>query len=178
MSDFEMASSEGPPPLTAETTIFDLIVAFDAQFRGLRWVDDDESQRPTGASVRRIETHFGIKLPADLVHLARRARHARSFLLEFGPDEHTSSHVIRCNSYWRRRRRTRRLPRNLIILNQGYMDDLFWCLDIAAPTADGADYAVRFWCPDPIQYPGERPTERYPDFRSFLHAHIYWNSVG
>ncbi|MBL8297148.1 MAG: SMI1/KNR4 family protein [Rhodanobacteraceae bacterium] len=132
--------------------------------------------KPTAGSLSRIETHFGIRLPRPLIALARGSRYFGPRFASLGANYESPLHIIRINSHWRRRRRTRRLPRGLVIITTDH-DDNYWCLD-TSQTASGDDaYPLQFWSPQPLIYPSEssRPTERYADFTSFLRADIYWS---
>jgi hypothetical protein len=131
-----------------------------------------EHQRPTDGSVSRVNEHFSIRLPAELVQLAKHSKYYPAYFLSLGPDYQSHCHIIRVNSYWRRRRPKRRIPRNLVVITQGYMDDRFWCLDTSAPTNEG-DYAVQFWCPEPMTWFGE-PVLRYPSFAEYIEGVIKW----
>ncbi|MDR2187117.1 MAG: SMI1/KNR4 family protein [Azonexus sp.] len=127
----------------------------------------------TDASIHHINQHFGITLPSDLVYFAKHSKNFRFMYLGFGPDYPSESHIIRVNSYWRRRRRTRRVPRNLILITPGY-DDYFWGLDMASPNGAGS-YAVQFWCPDEVTWFGE-PILRYPSFAEYIAGVIQWEA--
>jgi hypothetical protein len=132
--------------------------------------------RPTDGSISKINAHFSIQLPLALVQLARHSRNYDAYFLGLGPDYTSLSHIIRVNSYWRRRRPKRQLPRNLIIVTEGYMDDRFWCLDTSTPAVGSGGYPLQFWCPEELVYPSdERPIMRYPDFESFVEGVIKWS---
>lgn len=133
---------------------------------------------PTRAEIARVEQHFGILFPPLLVQLAVLSQHfnARFLCLEAHPKGGNS--IISVNSYWKRRRRTRRLPANLIIVTEGYMDDAFWCLDRTDRAGGCGEFAWQFWCPDRLISPDETqvPVTRYSNFRSFIEADLEWNS--
>lgn len=146
---------------------------FDALDPGL-WCP--HCPKPTAASLSRVEAHFGIALPPLLIALARGSRHFGRRFASLGTDYDSPLHIIRINSHWRRRRRTRRVPRGFVIVTNEH-DDRHWCLDTNEP-ADGDDrYPLQFWTPDPLIYASEshRPRERYPDFTRFLSADIHWH---
>jgi hypothetical protein len=134
-----------------------------------------EHKRPTDGSINKVAAHFGIQFPREFVQLAKHSKNYSAYFLGIGSDYESPGHMIRVNSYWRRRRPKRRVPRNLIIITEGYMDDMFWCFDASAPTVAGGDYAVQFWCPDEITYPSDdRSVQRYPDFGSYMDGVIKW----
>ncbi|WP_257387174.1 SMI1/KNR4 family protein [Tahibacter caeni] len=138
-------------------TTQELMQQFDAQWSG-DWAASET--RATPASIRRISEHFGITLPPLLVALARSSHYFTRYFASLGRDYDDPGHIIRINSHWRRRRRTRRVPRGLLILNHSYDDD-YWCLDAAATCEPGA-YPVYYWAPPPTNHPaGTRLLERY-----------------
>jgi len=102
--------------------------------------------RPTESSLQRIHAHFGISLPRDLVEFATLSRHFGHWFASLGEDYTSPQHIIRINSYWRRRRRTRAIPKNLIIINIGFDDDLD-CLDMASLSPATGEYSIRYWSP-------------------------------
>jgi hypothetical protein len=101
---------------------------------------------PTPQSIDRINQHFGIQLPLQLVESVRSWHHSGTWFASLGPDYASCHHIIRINRYWRRRRRTRRLPNHLIIINLGYDED-FDCLDINSPDAESGGYMIQYWSP-------------------------------
>lgn len=149
-----------------------LIRQFNEQRSG-EWAASESQATP--ASIRRIGEHFGIALPPLLVELARRSHYFTRRFASLGRNYDDPEHIIRINSYWRRRRRMRRVPRGFVILNNDRHDDDYWCLDTAAACGDGA-IPVQFWSPQPRIYASEsqRPVERYADFETFLRADLYW----
>ena len=162
-----MSSDEPDPVLAADVLM--------RQFNDLNLVAFTDHPRPTDGSINRINTHFGIRLPRTLLQLAKHSKNYNAMFLSLGADYTSRSHIIRVNSYWRRRRPKRRIPRHLVIVTHGYTDDLFWCLDVSAPASDGDGYAMQFWCPDELIYPSDdRPVQRYPDFDSYLAGVIKW----
>lgn len=97
---------------------------------------------PTSRSVAAIEAHFRIQLPRSLIVLAREARHFGAYFAGLGEDQASPTHIVRINSNWRRRRRTRRIPPDLVVINLGFDEDLD-CLVLPG----GDDGAVVYWCP-------------------------------
>jgi hypothetical protein len=155
-------ATQVPPPLDP-----DLIAAFERRYPAY-W---EPHPPPTDESIARICAYFGTPLPIQLIQLARATTHFSSLFLSLGPDEDADNHIIAYNHYWRRRRRSRRLPATHIILNNGFMDDDFWCLLKHEAASAGDIAAVQFWSPAPAGYPQETiHGERYDDFPSFLRA--------
>jgi len=109
--------------------------------------------KPTAHSLARISAHFGVSLPPELVQLSRESAHAAGLFLSLGPDDDSPGHIIRTNSYWRRRRRTRKLPERLIIITHGFMDDDFHCLVRAENPLESNAMRVRYWSPAPVGHP-------------------------
>jgi hypothetical protein len=102
--------------------------------------------RATTFSIARINAHFGITLPADLVEFARCSKAFGNWFASIGPDYESPNHIIRINSYWRRRRRTRSMPRNLVAINLGFDDDLD-CLDVSSYDPMSGEYHIQYWSP-------------------------------
>jgi hypothetical protein len=126
---------------------------------------------PTDESLARVSAHFGIALPMELIQLAHATAHFSSLFLSLGPNEDADDHIIPYNRYWRRRRRSRQSPATHIILNNGFMDDDFWCLVRPEDRSTDGTAAVQFWSPAPAGYPREMiHGERYDDFPSFLRS--------
>lgn len=139
---------------------------FDA-VKPLYYVDH---KRPSDSSITRVSEHFGLVLPSDLVQLAKHSKYYAAHFLSIGSDYSSPLHIIRANSYWRRRRPKRRIPKNLVILNIGY-DDNYWCLDLSSQNKNG-EYAIQFWCPEEISWFGAKPVLWYPSFREYVEDHI------
>lgn len=138
----------------SETIQPDLLVQrFDEAFRN-SWKLPPHP-RATESSIRRIEDHFEIRLPQTLIALAKMSESFSALFSSFGPNYGDDSHVIRENSYWKRRRRTRRLPGNLVIIGGNSMDEDFHCLDVSLIEKDGTLDSVRYWSPAPIGYPND-----------------------
>ena len=128
-----------PRHLAPLTPFQELIAAYD-QAVDRSW--DEPHRRPTPFSIKRIEQHFGLRLPPLLIELARASKSFSSIFTSLGADYEAHDHIVRVNSYWRRRRRTRRIPRSYVILTQGH-DNHFWCLD----KHEAGETAMQFWCP-------------------------------
>jgi hypothetical protein len=107
---------------------------------------DQQFPRPTSHSIAKISEHFGMTLPASLREFVVGWRSSGSWFAGFGPDYHSRDHVIRINSYWRRRRKTRRLPRHFVIVNRGFDEDCD-CLDLTTFDPVTGEYAIRYWSP-------------------------------
>ncbi|MDJ0941030.1 MAG: hypothetical protein QNJ00_14815 [Woeseiaceae bacterium] len=103
--------------------------------------------QPTEFSIRKINEHFGIQLPQLWIELACGSKSFSSWFSSIGPDFESHSHIIRINSYYRRRRRTRRIPDHLVIVNLGFDYDCD-CLDIDTLDKATGNYALRYWSPD------------------------------
>jgi hypothetical protein len=129
---------------------------------------------PTTESIAKISAHFDISLPTQLIRLAQATSHFSSIFLSLGPDEDAPNHIIPYNRYWRRRRRTRRLPATHIILSNGFMDEDFWCLvrpanELRSEGSKGDDMVIQYWSPAPIGFPGQMTYgEAYRGFPAFL----------
>lgn len=126
--------------------------------------------RPTRHSIAKINSHFDITLPQSLLEFVRCWRSSGCWLASLGPDYESGSHIIRINSYWRQRRRTRRIPSNLVIINRGFDDDLD-CLDLTQFNPNTGEYAVRYWSP------GIPDGEAYTSFPEYMDSQIrFWKS--
>lgn len=165
-----LSEAAGKPAafLLSQATMHELIAAFDNAFSS--WATTQA--RPSPDSIQRIEAHFSIRLPALLLELAQHSAAFGARFASLGDDFSSPDHIVRINSYWRGRRRTRRLPRNLVVVTHSSHDE-FWCLDTDA----NDEPPVQFWHPDPILYFSEqRPVSRYPRFENFLRQDIYWHN--
>jgi alkanesulfonate monooxygenase SsuD/methylene tetrahydromethanopterin reductase-like flavin-dependent oxidoreductase (luciferase family) len=140
-----------------ECAVADLARRFDALVRRRPL----PPPRPTERSIRTIERHFGISLPPAMIELAARAACYGDWFASLGDDFASPTHIIRVNSYWRRRRRTRALPRDLVAINLGFDADLD-CLVVGAGIGDHAP--VRHWSP------GVTDGRRYAGFREYVEA--------
>jgi hypothetical protein len=156
------SADQTPPPLDAG-----LIAAFERRYPAY-W---EPHPPPTDQSIARISAYFRTPLQIELIQLAHATAHFSSLFLSLGPNEDADDHIIPYNRYWRSRRRSRRLPATHIILNNGFMDDDFWCL-LKHEVVSAADIAaVQFWSPAPAGYPREMiHGERHDDFPSFLRS--------
>jgi hypothetical protein len=143
-------------------SILELVKRFDAGLCDLI----PAPPRPTLSSIARINAHFGITLPADMIEFALSSKGFGHWFASLGPDEQSRNHIIRVNSYWRRRRRTRAIPRHLVVINIGFDDDLD-CLDLSAFDACSGEYPIRYWSPG-------TPNDGLPSlsFRSYLEHQI------
>jgi hypothetical protein len=159
------ASSATSPGLDPQ-----IVVAFERPYHAF-W---EPHPLPTEASIARISAYFGIALPAELILLARTTAHFSSLFLSLGPDDDAPNHIIPYNRYWRRRRRTRRLPTTHIILSNGLMDEDFWCLvksenELRSGKSKDDDAVIRYWSPAPIGFPDQTiHGEAYRGFPAFL----------
>ena len=141
-----------------------LVSSFDAAIPDL-W---DPHPRPTEESIAKINGHFGIKLPPVLYEFALGCARFGNIFLGFGENYEAHDHVIPYNRYWRTRRRTRKLPSNLVIITNGFMDEDFGCLDRTSPDGQGG-YEVQFWSPAPIGFPHQgHMGERLASFESLV----------
>ena len=116
--------------------------------------------------MRHISAHFGIELPQELVELASSSHRFANVFLGFGENYQEFNHVIAYNRYWRSRRRTRKLPRDLVIVTNGFMDEDFWCLVRPEGEHGAPGRAVEFWSPAPVGFP--RDGVRGPAYATFL----------
>jgi hypothetical protein len=149
-----------------------LVSSFDAAVPDLL----DPHPRPTEESIAKINAHFGFKLPAALYELALRCTRFSNIFLSFGENYEVHDHVIPYNRYWRTRRRTRKVPSNLVIITNGFMDEDFWCLDRTSPDGRGG-YEMQFWSPAPIGFPQQGHFgERLASFEVFV-EHIVHHHV-
>ena len=121
--------------------------------------------RPTSASIERINSHFGIVLPRSFLEFVRCWRSSASWFASIGNDYQSHDHIIRTNSYWRSRRRTRRLPENLVIFNRGFDDDCD-CFDVTTLDDSTGEYHIAYWTP------GQQPRELARDFLQYMNFHI------
>jgi hypothetical protein len=125
--------------------------------------------RPSEWSIRKINAHFNFVLPDDLITFAKHARFYGRRFASLGDDYDSPSHIIRINSYWRRRRQKRAVPRNLVAINRGFDDDLD-CLDISSIDAATGEYAVQYWFPGIDESDASR--SRYGSFREYIESQV------
>src|SRR3954469_5593881 len=121
--------------------------------------------RPTEFSIRRISEHFQISLPQSLLEFVRSWRASGTWFASLGDDYDSPLHIIRINSYYRRRRMTRRLPRNLVIFNQCHDEDCD-CFNLEAYDPATGEYEIRYW------YPGFDEVVSYPSFLHYMDFQI------
>lgn len=120
---------------------------------------------PTSQSVQEIESRINLRLPDLLIQMAMRCDSFSSVFLSIGPDIENHSHIIPYNRYWRRRRRTRKLPSDLVIITNGWMDEDFWCF-VRSPQGTGiVEPRLQYWSPAPVGYPKD-------GVRGEMHANI------
>lgn len=124
--------------------------------------------RPTRASLERISQALRIRLPDLLVSLARESSRFANLFLSLGDNYESHDHIIPYNRYWRQRRRTRRLPKDLVIITNGWMDDDFNCL-VRPENSSDTVVAVEFWSPAPVGFPKQSHRgPRHESFETFL----------
>jgi len=119
------------------------------------WQGKFQYPRPTEFSLRRINEHFQMTLPQSLLEFVRSWRASGTWFASLGDDYDSPQHIIRINSYWRRRRMTRRLPHSLVVFNLCHDDDCD-CFNLDAYDAASGEYEVRYWRPglaEVISYP-------------------------
>ena len=78
---------------------------------------------------------------------ATSAESVANLFASIGPDYDAWSHIIRINSYWRRRRHKRRIPKHLVIINLGHDEDCD-CLDLSRFDEESGEYRIQYWCPE------------------------------
>lgn len=126
--------------------------------------------RPTKHSIAKINEHFGIGLPHSLLEFVRCWHSSGILFASLGTDYGSFNHIIRINSYWRHRRRTRRIPRNLVVINQCHDEDCD-CLDLAKFDSTTGEYAIQYW------FPGTTDEIVYSSFPEYINAQLKgWES--
>ena len=147
----------------------DFVARFDVAVGG----DGIGNWPPTKASLDRITASLRIRLPDLLVTLATESSRFGHVFLSLGEDYESTAHIISYNRYWRRRRRTRRLPEDLVIISNGFMDEDFDCLVRPKEGQDDGGPAVEYWSPALIGYPRDGCRgPRYASFEEYLEALI------
>jgi hypothetical protein len=121
--------------------------------------------RPSRDSICRIEAHFGMSLPAGLIQFARQAKHFNGWFASLGRDYTNPRHIIRINSYWRRRRKTRAIPRQLVAFTVGFDEDLE-CFDLFSFQADSGKCEIRYWTPGVVD------ASPYASFAEYMEATV------
>ncbi len=117
--------------------------------------------KPTNDSIEKINDHFGIQLPGALIEFARHSNSFSSWFASIGPDFDSHTHIIRINSFWRRRRKTRRIPTDLVIINLGHDEDCD-CLDVSSYDPESGEYEIQYWCPEVSN------GKRWQDFHTYI----------
>ncbi len=136
----------------------------------------EDIPRPTKNSIDNINKHFGITLPKSLIYFAINSKFFGTWFASLGDNYTYPHHIIRINSYWRRRRRTRRIPRNLIIINIGHDEDLD-CMDKNSRNSETGEYTIRYWCPE-VNDEYQNNEYQYTDFFDYIKRCVnYWESL-
>jgi hypothetical protein len=125
--------------------------------------------KPTDSSLAEIGSRLRLSIPKEFSDFAKASSRFSNVFLSLGDNYESHNHIIPYNLYWKSRRRTRRLPSDLVIITDGFMDEDFWCL-VRPPIASSAgNVAVEYWSPAPIGYPkGSHRGPRYESFTAFL----------
>ncbi|MFN8673312.1 MAG: SMI1/KNR4 family protein [Candidatus Sericytochromatia bacterium] len=123
--------------------------------------------KPNDSSIKKIETHFGFKLPESFIEFAKKSNSFSSFFSSLGNDYKNISHIIRINSYWRNRRKTRAIPKNLIIFTLGYDED-FYCFDLDNFDPIKNEYQIQYWSPN------VNDGKKFLDFIEYLENQVYF----
>ncbi len=121
--------------------------------------------RPTKHSIAKINEHFRITLPHSLLEFVRCWRSSGTLFASLGADYGSPNHIIRINSYWRQRRRTRRIPGNLVVINQCHDEDCD-CLDLARFDSTTGEYAIQYW------FPGTTDEIVYSSFPEYMNVRL------
>jgi hypothetical protein len=126
---------------------------------------------PTSISLIRIEKHFSMTVPHSLVEFARNSKSFGSWFASLGPDYGNRNHIIRINSYWRQKRKTKAIPKNLVALNIGFDEDLD-CFDLGQFNEGTQEYAIQYWSP------GINDGTRYTDFPAYIESCVsFWENL-
>lgn len=121
--------------------------------------------RPTEFSIRRINEHFHMTLPRSLLEFVRSWRASGRWFASLGDDYESPEHIIRINSYWRRRRLTRRIPHHFIVFNLGHDEDCD-CFNLDGYDHASGEYEIRYW------YPGFDDVVSYPSLLNYMDSQI------
>ena len=140
----------------------DLVERFDSVISG-GW----HVPYPTDSSINRINNHFGIVLPESFLYFAKHSKKFGSWFCSFGEDYLSPQHVIRMNSHWRRRRKKKRIPSNLVIINIGFDEDCD-CIDLHSLNESTGEYQMEYWNP----YLDAPSSLRYNSFPHYIEHHI------
>jgi hypothetical protein len=125
--------------------------------------------KPTDSSLVEIGSRLKLCIPKELVDFAKASNRFSNIFLSLGDDYESPNHIISSNIYWKNRRRTRRLPSDLVIITNGFIDEDFWCLVRPPLPSSTTNVAVEYWSPAPIGYPKESHRgPRYETFTAFL----------
>ena len=128
--------------------------------------------RPTEFSIRQINEHFQMILPGSLLEFVRSWRASGRWFASLGDDFASPEHIIRINSYWRRRRLTRRIPHNFVVFNLCHDEDCD-CFSLDGYDRASGEYEIRYW------YPGFNEVVSYPSFLNYMDSQISgWQKPG
>ena len=128
---------------------------------------------PTSTSLLEIESRMRVSLPVGFVELANQCAKFSDIFLGLGENYDAHNHIIAYNRYWRTRRRTRRLPTDLVIITNGFMDEDFWCLVRPDDEAAADEWAVEYWGPAPVGFSTQGMRgPRYETFEAFVESLI------
>ena len=140
--------------------LFDLLSGFEVP-----------TQRPTEASIARINEHFGVELPANFIRFAKFSECYGSWFAGLGEDYQNEWHIIRINSFYRRLRRRKHgdkwrsaKPKAYVVINHGHDDDCD-CIDTSDWNEDAGEYRIGYWTPGL-----ERIDEPYDSFLAYLNG--------
>ena len=121
--------------------------------------------RPTEFSIRRISEHFHMTLPGSLLEFVRSWRASGRWFASLGDDYESPEHIIRINSYWKRRRVTRRLPHNFVVFNLCHDEDCD-CFNLDGYDRASGEYEIQYW------YPGFSEVVSYPSLLHYMDLQI------
>jgi|GEM_PF-2357188 len=138
----------------------DLIKRFDSVISGILHVDCY-----TESSIHKINNHFGIVLPKSFLYFAKNSKKFGSWFCGFGEDYLSRQHVIRINSYWRRRRKSKRIPTGFVVINIGFDEDCD-CIDLNSFDALTGEYQIVYWSPY-LEPPFMQRYNNFPDYIEF-----------
>jgi hypothetical protein len=110
-----------------------------------------ESAKATKFTFTKIEKHFGIKLPDELRYLSTHLHSFTTIFASLGNDFNSRDHIVKINSYWRRRRRTRKLPNHFIIFSKDHDADCY-CFKID-PEKKILANEIYYWTPGILPEP-------------------------